>query len=194
MARDRYVLVLARSPQEGSRYAKRMGIPASGYRAVVRAASIRGIRRADVHILPSFLNRPDRFSIFSEFRYARDIEFFYVDPADFETPPVDQGDGMGEQLEFDNLESALNVLKATAVSRPVDRAVDDWLDLLDKGREAIAAATVDGNEPTRAPEPSEDPAPPVKRRRSKCPRCLELHFKGDPCAPETQLPTPENFF
>lgn len=108
MARQRYVLILAGDIHEGNQYAKRVGLPRFAYRAVSSAGSIKGIRSADVHILPSFHGRRDRFAILSQFRWAPDIRKFDVEmPEAPEEPAIDQGDGMGQQLTIDDaIESA----------------------------------------------------------------------------------------
>lgn len=77
-------LILAKSILEANRYAKAAGLDRFTYRAVRSAGSIRGVRHAEVHILPSFLDRLDRHSILGALRWAKTLEVFYVDPADFE--------------------------------------------------------------------------------------------------------------
>jgi hypothetical protein len=79
-------LILARNPREAGSYAASMGIPRQHFRAVQKAAAIRGIRNAEVHLLPGFLERRDRHGIMQALRGARHLEIFYVDPADVREP------------------------------------------------------------------------------------------------------------
>lgn len=78
----RQTLILAKSTTEANRYAKLFGMDRFTYRAVTRAGAIRGLRSAEVHILPSFLQRVDRHSIVAELRMARRLDVIYVDPVD----------------------------------------------------------------------------------------------------------------
>jgi hypothetical protein len=112
MAMATYVLVLARNTHQGAKYAQRAKLPRGRYRVVTSAASIRGLRRAECHIvLPGFDSRPDRHSILSELKWAR-CEFFTVELPDRETaPPVDQGDGMGEQLTIEDAMDSAHLLE-----------------------------------------------------------------------------------
>jgi hypothetical protein len=103
MPRSRYILVFAESIHEANQYAKRAKLPRGSYRAVGHAGSIRGIQSADVHVLPGFEKRRDRHAIRAAVRHGRDIRYLNVEMPDaLEVPPVDQGDGMGEQLTIDD--------------------------------------------------------------------------------------------
>lgn len=77
----RATLILAKSPREAQSYAKLVGLRPFTYRFVTRAAAIRGIRNAEVHILPSFILRIDRHGILATLRNAK-LDVYYVDPAD----------------------------------------------------------------------------------------------------------------
>jgi hypothetical protein len=79
---QKMTLVLAKSIPEANAYARLIDLPRSRYRAVRSAGAIKGIRNAEVHILPSFSTRPDRHSILGALRWARSLEVYYVDPAD----------------------------------------------------------------------------------------------------------------
>lgn len=97
-----YIIVLAGSSQEASKYVRRAGLPRGRWRIAASAASIRGIRAAHIHALPSFHHRRDGHSILAELRYAK-CEWFDVEmPGRVDAPPVDQGDGMGEQLTIED--------------------------------------------------------------------------------------------
>jgi hypothetical protein len=185
--RDRYVLVLSKSISEGNQYAKRAGLPRFSYRAVGNAASIRNLKVADVHILPSFDGRRDKHQILAELRWGRDIEYFYVEmPPKSDEPAVDQGDGMGQQLSIDDVEPEPNLVEL------ITDGAHGTPESLRAAAEAELAADLqvpDRPKPegtdaqTAPPEPSEDPAPTEasKRRRSRCKTCNQLHFADEPC-------------
>lgn len=83
----RQILILAKSISDANSYAKLVGLPRFSYRSVRGAGAIRGVRNAEVHVLPGFLRRPDRHAIVAALRGARTLEIFYVDPADFGDEP-----------------------------------------------------------------------------------------------------------
>lgn len=95
-----YVIVLTDKPNEANTYAKRAGLRRGQYRYPTSASSIRGIRVAEIHELPSFSQRRDRHAIDAELRYARGERKLVQMP---EAAPVDQGDGFGEQLTIDQI-------------------------------------------------------------------------------------------
>lgn len=80
----RKILILGRSIRHANAYARVAGLE-RGYRPVVSAGQVRNTRNAELHILPSFLTRPDRHSILAALRHSR-LEVFYVDPEDFKDP------------------------------------------------------------------------------------------------------------
>lgn len=94
-----YTIILAGSTREASKYAKLAGLPKGRWRFASQAASIRGLRVAEIHELPSFARRPDRHAINGELRYTKGERIQVEMP---EEPVVDQGDGMGEQLTIDD--------------------------------------------------------------------------------------------
>lgn len=80
------ILILASSTTEANRYAKLVELPRFSYRYVARAGTIHGnLRRAEVHVLPSFLERRDRHRVLSALQWTH-CEVFYCDPADFARP------------------------------------------------------------------------------------------------------------
>lgn len=102
MTTSPYILVLAKNTNEGARYIRAAKLPRGRWRNVASASSIRGIRFATIHKLPSFDQRPDRHAILAELRHAK-CTFIDVEMPIVETPAIDQGDGMGQQLSFDDL-------------------------------------------------------------------------------------------
>lgn len=66
-----YVVILAGTTLEAMRYANAAKLKRGRYRYALRAATIRGLRVAEVHILPGFARRLDRHAILAELRYAK---------------------------------------------------------------------------------------------------------------------------
>lgn len=89
-----YVLVLAKNTHEGAKYARRAKLTRGRYRVVSQASSIRGLRRAHVHILPGFHKRIDRHAIMAVLRHAQ-CEVFDV------TMPERVDGAVGEQMTID---------------------------------------------------------------------------------------------
>ena len=87
----RQTLILAKSTTEANRYARLFGLQPFTYRAVSRAGSIRNLRSAEVHVLPSFLRRVDRHAIVMALRQAK-VDIFYVDPVDLVDERLNAGD------------------------------------------------------------------------------------------------------
>lgn len=142
-----YVIVLAERVHEANLYAKRAGLPRGRFRFPTSAASIRGLRVAEIHELPSFSRRRDKHAIDAALRFARGERKMVEMPPKLEEPPVDQGDGMGEQLTIDDLSGDTgNGDNMIAEGGPVPS---------------------ENGEETRAAEPSEDPAPAPKKRKRK---------------------------
>lgn len=143
-----YILVLAATPQEAAKYIKLAKLPRGRWRIASSASAIRGIRRATVHCLPGFKKRPDKFAVLSVLKYAR---CDWVDVEMPEEPPVDQGDGMGEQL---TLEDALREAYAEEDAR----------------REEFEAQMREQGTPVEKPEPQNgdamenEGAPPLPSR------------------------------
>lgn len=218
MAMAPYVLVLASNAHEGAKYARRAKLTRGRYRVVSSASSIKGLRRAEVHILPGFRQRIDRHSILGALRWAqcqvKEVEM----PARAEGPAKDQGDGMGEQMTIDEalaarreafsqamVDNALAALKSSPGPVEVLSASSIHEKLSAKlGRMQVVAQRYDRlrdaalEEPKVIPEvvalvvaDDEPEAPIVKpnRRRTRCGDCETLHFKGEPCpVVETKAP------
>jgi hypothetical protein len=174
--KQRYVIVLGANPQESHRYARRAGIPARNYRAPSSAASLKGLRSADVHLLPSFERRPDRHAIRAALRYVPDLRWIDVEmPAPVAVP--------NEQLDL------LDLLESTpAATDGLLASTEDFELLQSPIIETVDLPEEPHGEQTGAPESSEDPAPVApKRRRSRCKDCGTLHFTDQAC----QEPDPE---
>lgn len=197
-------LILAKNTQEANHYAKVIGLPRFTYRAVRDAGAIRGVRNAEVHVLRSFLKRPDRHNILSALRNARWTQTYYVvfedgkivDP----NPPatfVTGADGTTEAYDG-MVHMVTGGVHSTKGS--LDRATRE--EILQEMSDEIEDE--EPSEPTAETEPSEDPAPAEKperrRRRTRCKDCGNLHYKDEPCdtefdsgEPVTPTPAPTDF-
>lgn len=199
MSMQPYVVILAGTVQEGRTYARRKGLVLSRCRVVANASSVRGLRSAEIHELPSFSKRLDRHSINAQLRYVKGNGRILVEmPPPIEAPPVDQGDGMGEQLTIDDALGETEV-RAEEVAEEAVRAAEDlhvavMETFVDNTSEEQAAAVAEvilednglveyttgetHGEQTGTPEPSEDAAPPAEKpkatRRRRCPDCGAL--------------------
>lgn len=165
---QRPTLILAKSVTEANRYARVAGLPRFQYRAIRSAGSIRATRNADIHLLSSFLKRPDRHAIIGALRHTR-CDVYFVDLADFDLEPKvedPRGDLTERQLDVAYRYNALLDVDLT------DEVV-------------MPLPTIE-----RIPEP-EPKAPieePKARRRSRCKDCNTLHFPDEAC------PTATDFF
>lgn len=210
MSMQPYVVVLAGSVQEGRTYARRKGLVLSRCRIVANASSVRGLRQAEIHELPSFNTRLDRHAINAQLRFVRGGERILVEmPSPAEAAPVDQGDGMGQQLTIDDALGETEV-RAEEVAEEVVQAAEDlhiavMETFVDNTSEEQAAAVAEvilednglveyttgetNGEQAGAPEPSEDAAPPAEKpkatRRRRCSECgvLVPDLDAHTCAP-----------
>lgn len=141
-------LVLARSISEANQYAKAAGLQRFTYRPVRHAGSIRGVRHAEVHLLSSFLRRPDKYAIMGALRWAQTLTVFYVDFVDGQIV-----DGTGPTAHDLEVAYRYHALREESLSA-------DNPDTDDHGPEEQSA-------PTGETEPSEDAAPTEKPKPSK---------------------------
>lgn len=176
-----YVIVLCGNPQEGNRYAKRAKLPVGRYRVATRAGSIKGLRVAEVHELPSFASRPDKHAIEAVLRYAK------CERLQVEMPEEDLRVTAEQALA--EIEGELEDLAAMIFDDIIDRPdsvagpiIEAFLDsdianltswhrqaviqgVHDAGREELLLDEEDRGEETGTPEPSEAPAPAPKPKR-----------------------------
>lgn len=202
-----YVIVLAKNTNEGSAYVRRANLPRGRWRIASSASSIRGLRRAHVHKLPTFDRRPDKHSILAELRHAQ-CEWFDVEmPPRAQAPVRDQGDGMGQQTEIFDLLGRLDtedaLLDELAEAGVDPEPIAAKIEHNGQMREAIAAAEAEG---LPALVEAEDVIPDVnaapgdlidpevaelaakRRRRTRCKDCNTLHLPEDDCPePATDL-------
>lgn len=211
MTMSPYILVLAKNTNEGAKYVQRAKLPRGRWRNVASAKSIRGIRKATVHCLPGFSQRPDRHSILAELRYAK-CEWIDVVMPEREERIVDQGDGMGPQLTIDDALAAI-------AKRSFDRThvvVDSGIDLSDRWADTFYTRTIadrynrlhDLAEEERALEELSQQPPAFecsqcdytsdeagdththaqRRRRPRCSDCGNLHFREEACDDDLVAP------
>jgi hypothetical protein len=220
MAMAPYVIVLAKNSQEAAKYAKRAGLTRGRYRLVASAGSIHGLRRAVIHRLPSFDQRPDKHRILAELRHGKHEFHNVVMPPRLEAKAVDQGDGMGQQLTIEDAMSAAAIIgeHADAVQANATRVNTEDSDTIAQASAEHDASLIDSLERhvdrdqskdrrIEAEQPIEelgvapgDILEPEKvnnelknRRRTKCKKCLRIHFKDAPCD-TTAAPTGAGMF
>lgn len=179
-----YVIVLAKNTHEGATYARRAPLTRGRYRIAVSAGSIRGLRRAEVHILPSFDQKPDRHAILAELRWAK-CDYFYVEMPERQMgPAIDQGDGMGEQLTIDDALAASSNGDNPELSSNEDISNGDAM--VSEGGN-IGTVELEDSIPEHGGAPGDlvDPAQldeeVKKRRRTRCKKCGQLHLADEPC-------------
>jgi len=83
-----YVVILADTIREANAHARKHGLARGRFRFASSAANIRGLRVAEVHALPSFSRRPDRYAIRAVLRYAKGkvVSFNHDDELIAESP------------------------------------------------------------------------------------------------------------
>lgn len=198
----RATLILAKDIRQANQYAKLAGLERFKYRAVTKAGSIRGVRNAEVHILPGFLARPDRHQILAALKAAKTLDVYYVDPADLVEPLESHVASPLDESVYD---------EAYAINAEIDEWIqactpqEGRLDILED-LSSFAAESEAAHPVTLAPGEVVAPAlteafgdqvveqlnEPTKRRRTRCKDCEELHFKDEECPVEVtkQTPTP----
>lgn len=196
-------LILARTFKDAHAYAQdELGLSIGFYRVVTSAGTIKAVRGVDIHLVPGWDKRPDRFTMKSALKWCRlniiDVEKVRESQAAFDAMTPAPAADERYPLDDHTLEVAFryNGILRTA---EMDASVEGLLDL--PTEEPQSGLTEEGDRdneievigrPT-APVPTvigpaaEDLAnkAPKRRRRSKCKECGALHFKDEPC-PESE--------
>ena len=88
-----YRVILCNDYREGHAYAVSQGFRHGNFRVASRAGTIKGLRVAEVHQLPSFEHRRDKHSILAALRYARVPAWFIIEDGwEWPRKPVEQAD------------------------------------------------------------------------------------------------------
>lgn len=152
-----YVIILAKTPQEGSTYAKRARLPKGGYRVATRASAIKGLRVAEIHELPSFRLRVDRHAIDAALRYTRGKRL------QVEMPEVDlRIHDIDEAQEAAYLEYA----DRNAAARAAE-AAEAFVNALTVDKEAARGEEAGATEPSEDAAPAPKAKPTAPRRKAK---------------------------
>lgn len=101
-----YRIILAKSHSEGVAYAKDQGWKAGTYRIASRAATIKGLRVAEVHELASFSERLDTHAVRAALRYAKIPAYFLIDDG---WPPAPPEPEQAELFSWGNSEPVATV-------------------------------------------------------------------------------------
>jgi hypothetical protein len=196
-------LILARTFKDAHRYAQDvLGLRIGYYRVVNDSGTIKAVRGTEIHLVPGWDKRPDRFKMKGAMRYCRNR---IIDVAAQQAAPADpRGDLTERKLEvayrYNRILSQAggeHQIVAQSASNTLETEEDRETPKLD----ALMSETLMGetnffDEPylneegsiTTGPIPTvvspEAEALAAKkpgRRRSKCKTCGNLHYKDDPC-------------
>lgn len=204
-------LILARTFKDAHRYAQDvLGLRIGYYRVVNDSGTIKAVRGTEIHLVPGWDKRPDRFKMKGAMRYCRNR---IIDVAAQQAASDPRGDLTERKLEVAyryNRILASNTLETeedretpkldalmsetfmgetnffdTAVPTPAEvaEAINDGTagDLLIPFDLDEPEVAADSPAAATPPEPARKPG----RRRSKCKTCGNLHYKDDPC-PESE--------
>jgi hypothetical protein len=205
-------LVLARSFREAHAFAKeRLDLRVGHYRVVNDAGTIKSIRGTQLYLVPGWDKRPDRFKMQGAMRYCR-LEIVDVAAEQAQEPaPVDER--WADTAYTRTIAERYNSLRDLPEDVPTPKLNalmkdTDFFDSIDttplppEAPEPVATCVDCGltphaddcaaHQPTPADPASntlETPEPPAEkpkaRRRSKCKKCEQLHYKDEPC-PEVE--------
>lgn len=185
-----YIVILANTPSEAAQYAREKGLRNTEYRFAARAGSIKGLRMAEIHELPSFSRRADKHAINAALRFnkAKRIVVSFEEWG-HEAGRTDGWNGIGEKPKaelpapehlttqvgeqidvFEALREMAQEIKDAGVSHPevdaiLERGADDEI----TSSEQIEVERAEEAEAAGAPEPSEDPAPAPKKAPKRKP-------------------------
>ena len=174
--------ILATTLQEAHAFARdELGLSRGHYRVVTSPSSISGPRNADLHLVPGWEKRHDRFAMKGAIKYTRlnKVEAPEQDEAPVLTP---------RQIEA-----------AYRYNRLLDQPVPAVPDGLEPAGEqltiedanaflmAVGHPNPEIKELVEEPTKTEQAEAPVARRRSRCKTCGTLHFKDESC-PSEPLP------
>lgn len=216
-----YVIVLADRIHEANRYAKQVKLPKGRWRFPSSAGAIRGLKVAEIHELPSFAIRRDRFAIDAQLRYTRgerklvferpELDDVLLDEAYFENDAINYPSRYLTGTDFDP--SAISAADIGMQSITTDKilanaitvgtiGVDPRGSLTERQLEvayrynALRELGLDalGDPDDTEPDPTAPVEKPKQRRRSKCPTCGEMDFKETHACPVTMRPAPNSMF
>lgn len=113
-----YRVILAGTYPEASAYARDQGWRAGTYRIAARAATIKGLRVAEVHELQSFQSRLDRHAVLATLRHAKNLHHFLIADG---WPPADEP--VQSELPFSDAEQSDAVNRMLSDYDPVPSLV-----------------------------------------------------------------------
>lgn len=154
-----YRIILANTHTEAMEYARAKGFPRGSFRYATRAATIKGLRAAEIHELPSFALRMDKHAINAALRFAR-VERIQV--TNWEYGQTHQNDvttdiaRVADQAETTALKLLSDTIALGADEDEVQKVAEDRL--CEAGMEEHVASG--------EAEPSEDAAPAEKPKRA----------------------------
>jgi len=207
--------ILARTMKEAHSFARgELGLAHGKYRVVTHASTIKSVRNADLYLVPGWDKRHDRFPVKGAIRWTRmnvidaskipsrrDLEVAYrynrlvdmvTDGRHTTTASLDAAavEEIARDLDGLNPPGEQLLIEPEGWEPPETLDAEQVLNLAanpDKtGAEVLDRVAV-MQEMSDDLEDEEPEAKPVKRRRRRCDKCGNLHFKTDPCPDESTL-------
>lgn len=179
--------ILARTLKEAHEYARgELGLTVGHYRIVNSSGTLKSVRGADLHLVPGWERRYDRFAMQSALRWTRmNVIDVATEPA--EAPEDPRGPLTDEVLDLAYAEHSVRSGQGAPgiqTSQPDGlEPAGEQLTIDDISNGDIMTSEGSPAFPVEEPEVKDpEPAPrPKNRRRSRCKSCGTLHFKDDPC-------------
>lgn len=187
-----HVIILAKNTAQGNAYARehRDDLPRGRYTVPTSARQIEGVVPHLVIELPGFTRRPDRHAILAAVKRStkryQDCEWVVVGEEDPRGPLTERqivvahrynallDAGIPENVDPVIAMASVEFTPEDLVAEEADGTPEDDQTLTPAQMEEIDRQISDAVDAERAEQGT-------KRRRSKCPKCETLHFKGDPC-------------
>lgn len=180
--------ILARNLKEAHGFAREeLGLKHGRYRVVNTPSTLKSLRNVDLHLVPGWQNRFDRFAMKGALRWTRmnvidhsldEAPAFVVTAVPDDTEPPETHTTLVARLMPDVKDAVPDDLEPAGEQLTTTPITAD---------EAHALVTGNGNTMISEGGPVAD-EPEVKRRRRRCNDCGTLHFKEEPCAQTETLP------
>lgn len=166
--------ILARTLKEAHAYARGvLGLTVGHYRVVNSAATVKSVRNVDLHLVPGWQNRYDRFAMKSALRWTRMNVIEAPEETPLTPPPSDTVPEIPDGLEPHGVQ--LSIDEMLALGAEVVAEVEA------KAEETEEVESQEDEEPsTESTPPAVDPATEEadekkpRRRRRRCKECGEL--------------------
>ena len=189
-------LILARTFKDAHKYAQdELGLRIGYYRVVNSAGTIKAVRNVDIHLVPGWDKRPDRFTMKSALKWCRlniiDVEQRRADQAAFDAamPPAPVDTSVHWVSPQFAMVHAVPDVSAVQSSRDVsDVTCETCLEAIEQSTasETPDEPVADMPEPAEAEEATPEPAPVDEAEPE-----IVVAEDNRPAAPAAEEPTPE---